>query len=88
LRIRTAFASTKRLYIEAAPLIYYVEENEVYINRMDAIIEHVENMTVEILTSVITLTEVLTHPLRFGHIDLYRNTATFCCTAIIFASSL
>ena len=37
MRIRTAFALTKRLYMEAAPLIYYVEENEVYINRMDAI---------------------------------------------------
>lgn len=67
MRIGDALAGVQRLYIETAPLIYYVEENPVYVSRMDAIIDRIESTPIEVVSSVITLTEVLIHPLRLGN---------------------
>ena len=41
MNISVALAGVQRLYIETAPLIYYVEENPTYVAKMDAIIEKV-----------------------------------------------
>lgn len=73
MKIADALSKVKRIYIEAAPLIYYVEENTTYVERMDAIIAAIENQTAEAISSVITLTEVITHPLRLGKSQLVRE---------------
>lgn len=73
MKIDATFAKTKRLYIEAAPLIYFVEENATYIARMDAIIARIEDRGIETFSSVITLTEVITHPLRLGQTELVEE---------------
>jgi predicted nucleic acid-binding protein len=76
MNIRSALAGVKRLYIESAPIIYYVEEHPNYIKRMDAIVDYVEIHAVEAVSSVILLTEVLNQPLRLGRVDLeeaYRD---------------
>jgi predicted nucleic acid-binding protein len=56
--------TTRRLYIETAPLVYYVEVHPNYIARMDAIITAVENGTLAAYSAVLTLMEVLVLPLR------------------------
>ena len=61
------------MYIETAPLIYYVEENLAYLPRMDAIIELAENTPIGMVGSVITLTEVLMHPKQTGHTQLEQE---------------
>lgn len=66
MKISEALADVKRLYIDAAPLVYYVEENSHYVDRMDVIVVAVEDPSVKAFSSVVTLTEVLTHPLRLG----------------------
>jgi predicted nucleic acid-binding protein len=71
--IGDALAGIQRLYTETAPLIYYVEENPTYLAKMNAIIEAIEDNPIEAISSVITLTEVLTHPLRLGHARLVRE---------------
>ena len=71
--ISDALAGIQRLYTETAPLIYYVEENPIYVAKMNAIIEAIENNPIEAISSVITLTEVLTHPLRLGHTRLVQE---------------
>jgi predicted nucleic acid-binding protein len=73
MKISAMLRTTQRLYIETAPLIYYVEVNPAYIARMDAIITAVENGTIEAYSSVLTLTEVLVHPLREGNDVLKRR---------------
>ncbi len=76
MNIGDALTGVKRLYLDTAPLIYYVEENPSYINRMDAVIDHIEQLSIEAVSSVITLTEVLNYPIRLGRADLeqtYRN---------------
>ncbi|HEX9867783.1 MAG TPA: PIN domain-containing protein [Candidatus Tectomicrobia bacterium] len=57
-------------------MIYYVEEKRTYVAKMDAIIAAIEDSPIEAVSSVITLTEVLTHPLKVGNARLvheYRN---------------
>lgn len=54
----------QRLYMDSAPLIYYVEEHPTYLAKMDVVIAEVEQRPLMALSSVITLTEILTRPLK------------------------
>ena len=67
MKISKALTGVQRIYIETAPLIYYVEVNSTYIDRMDAIIDIIENTSISAISSVITLTEVLVHPLKLNN---------------------
>jgi predicted nucleic acid-binding protein len=76
MNISIALAGVQRLYIETAPLIYYVEENPTYVAKMDAIIEAVEHTSIEAICSVIILAEVLPQPIKLANSTLeqeYRN---------------
>ncbi len=73
MKISDALEGIQRLYIETAPLIYYVEENPTYVARMDAIIAAIENRPIEAVSSVITLAEVLTHPFKLGDARLEQE---------------
>jgi predicted nucleic acid-binding protein len=73
MKIGEVLKATQRLYIETTPLIYYVEVNPAYIARMDAIITAVENGAPLAYSAVLTLTEVLVHPLREGNDTLKRQ---------------
>ncbi len=66
MKIADALKGVQRLYIETAPLIYYVEEHPTYLVRMDAVIDTVENQPIQAYSSVITLAEVLIQPMRTG----------------------
>jgi predicted nucleic acid-binding protein len=72
-KIGAALKGIRRLYVETAPLIYYVEENPAFIAKMDAIMEAVEETPIEAVSSVITLTEVLTQPLKLGNAKLVQE---------------
>ena len=76
MNITVAFHGIQRLCMEAAPLIYYVEENPVYSAKFDAILTVVESADIVVISSVITLTEVLTQPLKLRDLRLvteYRD---------------
>ena len=73
MKISDALEGVQRLYTETAPLIYYVEENPTYVAKMNAIIEAIEDRPIEAVSSVITLTEVLTYPLKLGNTRLERE---------------
>jgi predicted nucleic acid-binding protein len=72
-KIGAALASIQRLCVEAASLIYYMEEHPAYLDRMDAIITSAENKPIEMVSSVIILTEVITYPLRLGRTNLVQE---------------
>jgi hypothetical protein len=72
-KISDALEGVQRLYTETAPLIYYVEEHPNYVAKMDAIIEAIEGRPIEAVSLVITLTEVLTRPLKLGNARLERE---------------
>jgi predicted nucleic acid-binding protein len=69
-KISAALLGVSRLCIETAPLIYFVEQNPLYIDRVRAIIQEIHRGNIEGFSSVITLTEVLTLPKRLQRTDL------------------
>lgn len=66
--------------LDTAPLIYFIEENPTYINMMDSFFQAMERGEFRVVTSVITLLEVLVYPLRkldTTLADRYRNILSF-----------
>lgn len=66
--------------LDTAPLIYFIEENPTYINMMDAFFQAMDRGEFRVVTSVITLLEVLVYPLRqldTTLADRYRNILSF-----------
>jgi len=63
--------------LDTAPLIYFIEENPLYLPLVRPFFEAVDRGDFQVITSVLTLTEVLVHPLRQGNrrlADQYRQT--------------
>lgn len=56
--------------VDTAPLIYFIEENPIYLPRLRAFFDAVDKGHFRLATSTLTLTEVLIHPLRQGNVDL------------------
>ena len=50
--------------LDTAPLIFYIEENPDYIDLVDAFFDDLIEGKFEVVTSTITLLEVLVHPIR------------------------
>lgn len=56
--------------LDTAPLIYFIEENPLYLPLVRPFFEAVDRGEFRVVTSVLTLTEVLIHPMRKGDPDL------------------
>ncbi len=65
-RIHLELSNVQRLYVDSAPLIYYVEENSTYLELMRKVVEIVDETDLVAYSSVLTLAEVLVLPLRQG----------------------
>ncbi len=79
-----ALAGVARLGMDTAPVIYYVEEHARYLSLVAPVFDAIDNGALEAVTSVITLTEVLVHPLQRNaselqseYLDLLLNSANF-----------
>ncbi|MBN1659780.1 MAG: PIN domain-containing protein [Anaerolineae bacterium] len=62
--------------LDTTPLIYFIEENPRYIDLVLPFFEALDRGEFTVVTSVITLLEVLVHPLRLGDerlADQYRG---------------
>jgi predicted nucleic acid-binding protein len=82
MNISTLFAGIKLLGVETSPFIYFVERHPIYLERIRTIFQQVEAGYLEVITSVITLTEVLVMPLQtnntryeFEYREMLLNTA-------------
>ncbi len=74
--IQTELINFERLYVDSAPLIYYVEENSIYLERMRQIVNYIDMTSLVAYSSVLTLAEVLVLPLRKGDgglVQAYRE---------------
>jgi len=66
----------KTVGLDTAPLIYFIEENPVYIETVRFFFEAMERGDFLVVTSTVTLLEVLVHPLRSNNRELateYRD---------------
>lgn len=70
--IQAELIGVQRLYVDSAPLIYYVEENPAYLARMRTIVSIIEITDLVAYSSVLTLAEVLVLPLRKGDLGLVQ----------------
>lgn len=66
----------KTVAIDTAPFIYFIEQHPTFLPKVEAIFECAEHREINAITSVLTLLEVLVHPIRNGRSDLanqYRD---------------
>lgn len=66
----------KTVGLDTAPLIYFIEENPTYIDAAKLFFEAMERGDFTVVTSTVTLLEVLVHPLRSNNTALaaeYRD---------------
>jgi predicted nucleic acid-binding protein len=66
----------KTVGLDTAPLIYFIEENPAYIEMVGFFFEAMDRGDFLVVTSTVTLLEVLVHPLRNNNIELateYRD---------------
>jgi len=59
--------------LDSAPLIYFIEENPTYLEMTDAFFEALVRGEFRVVTSVVTLLEVLVYPLRQGNTILAQQ---------------
>ncbi len=60
----------KTVALDAPAIIYYIEENPIFFPMVRPFFEAVRCGEISVVTSAITLTEVLVHPLQRGNTDL------------------
>ncbi len=65
--------SVGRLFLDTAPLIYYVENHPQYIKILKAVFQRIDKGLITAVTSPVTLAECLIHPYRRGLIDLQKD---------------
>lgn len=66
----------KTVGLDTAPLIYFIEENPTYIETVRLFFEAMDRGNFLVVTSTVTLLEVLVHPLRSNNTELaaeYRD---------------
>jgi predicted nucleic acid-binding protein len=56
--------------LDTAPLIYFIEQNPKYISTVREFFSSLNRKEFQVVTSTLTLTEVLVHPLRNGNVEL------------------
>ena len=59
--------------LDTAPLIYFIEQNSTYLENVRAFFIAMGRGEFRVVTSTLTLTEVLVHPLRSGNEELARE---------------
>jgi len=59
--------------LDTAPLIYFIEEHPTYLPILDSFFEKLDKGSIRVVTSVITLSEVLVKPLRDGDTELAQQ---------------
>ena len=58
-----------RLFLDTAPLIYFLDDDEHYAGKMKDIFYNALTSGVKIITSALTVTEYLTYPFRSGNTE-------------------
>jgi predicted nucleic acid-binding protein len=59
--------------LDTAPLIYFMEENPTYLATVRPFFEALDRGEFTVVTSMVTLLEVLVHPIRCGDADLAQQ---------------
>jgi predicted nucleic acid-binding protein len=70
---KNPFRTVNRLFLDTAPLIYYVEKHPQYTKILRVVFQRIDKGLITAVTSPVTLAECLIHPYRRGLIDLQKD---------------
>ncbi len=71
----------KKVFLDTAPLIYYIEENKQYSPILNKLFSDNSKGEFQFQTSVITLLEVLVLPIRMNEIQLVEQYQSILCNS-------
>ena len=66
-----------KAFVDTAPIIYFIEENPYFGNAASEIFDMMSKGRIEVVTSVLTLIEVLTKPLKTGNHEIAETYKDF-----------
>ena len=70
MKLTNSLQGVTRLFLDSAPVIYYIEENRRYFSVVEPIFERIDNNLLIAVTSPVTLSESLVIPYRLGRQDI------------------
>lgn len=73
MKLKTAFEHVARVFLDTAPVIYYVERNPTYFELTAAVFDGIDDNRWHAITSPITLAEALVIPCQLNLTQLQRN---------------
>ena len=73
MNLADALQGVTRLFLDTAPVIYYVERNPQYFSRVNPIFDRIDNGALTGVTSPITLAECLVVPYRLRQVGLQQD---------------
>lgn len=73
MQFEQAFKDVTRLFLDTAPVIYYIERSASYFAIVQPIFQGIQNRTFQAVTSPITLAECLILPTRQGSVTLQQE---------------
>lgn len=62
--------TSRKIMLDTAPFIYYIEKNDKYFQLLKPLFTKIDSFKITAITSTITLIEVLVFPKKEGNIDL------------------
>lgn len=74
-----ALGNSRQLFVDTAPIIYFVEKHPLYFAIVSPLFERVDNDQLLPVVSPITLAECLVYPYRMGHaeaVNMFRELLT------------
>jgi predicted nucleic acid-binding protein len=72
-KITERLQGVTRLFLDTAPVVYYVEKNPHYLDRVRVIFAQIDMGTLTAMTSPVTLAECLIAPIRLGLVTLQQD---------------
>jgi predicted nucleic acid-binding protein len=73
MNIAEAVQNVARLFLDTAPVIYYVEKNPHYLALVKIVFDHIDDGSLNAVTSPVTLAECLVVPYRLGLVQLQQD---------------
>lgn len=73
MKLTDALQNVTQIFLDTAPVIYYVEKNPFYIDLVKAIFDQIDVGSLTAVTSPVTLAECLIEPYRSGSTQLQTD---------------
>jgi predicted nucleic acid-binding protein len=72
-KVAQALTGVRRLCIDTAPFIYFIERHPDYVELMRTIFRVIEESEDQVVTSPVTITEVLSKPIQAKDTELIKS---------------